>query len=83
MANGYGTSEPSSGKTGARIDALMELTYELLALEDSSPLKKYKFSEARKKKDWLWYRLVRKIKETSRKQRRRAVKEAGDVDEQA
>ena len=34
MANGYGTSEPSSGKTGARIDALTEVTHELLALED-------------------------------------------------
>lgn len=38
MANGYGTSEPLSGKTGARIDALMELTHELPALEDRKAL---------------------------------------------
>ena len=66
---------------GVCLDTRLQVRYGFIqflnAETSNSPLKKYKFSEARKKKDWLWYRLVRKIKETSRKQRRRAVKEAG------
>ncbi len=38
MTNGYETSEPSGGKTASRIDALMEVTTELLALEDRAAL---------------------------------------------